>query len=96
MGWKLEKVRPKVGRKAFAEYDKARFAVRIAAVGQQPLRGMAHFQRDDQLGNILRISLDGDLAGNPEIIVVEEQWNGLITSGDRYGCDFCLSLTEPC
>lgn len=79
---------------SFVSYDNCRFVVRHERFGREPLRGTAHFQRDDDLGNILRITLDGDLPGNPEIIVSEGEWNGLITSDSHYGCDFCLFLAS--
>jgi hypothetical protein len=79
---------------SFKTYDNCRFVVRDERFGPEPLRGTARFQRDDDLGNILRIAIDGDFAGNPEIIVCENEWNGLITRDVRYGCDFCLFLAS--
>lgn len=74
-------------------YDGFRFAILASPLlGPEPFVGRASFQRDDLLGNILRISLEGNFAGAPEIIVAEKDWQGLITSGQAYGCDYCLSL----
>lgn len=77
----------------FQRYDGCRFAVNLAPLLRgEPLIGTAHFQRDDLLGNILRISLTGDAPESPDIIVAENEWHGLITPGTPYGCDYCLSL----
>lgn len=78
---------------SLSRYDNASFAVCIES-GQtrRVLRGTAHYQRDDVLGGILRITLSGDCPGRPEIIVAEDEWNGLIVDGRAHGCDYCLML----
>ena len=77
----------------FQRYDRCRFAIHLAPLLRgEPLIGTARFERDDLLGNILRISLEGDSPGRPDIIVAENEWQGLITHGRSYGCDYRLSL----
>ena len=77
----------------FQRYDRCRVAVFLTPLLRgQPLIGTARFERDDLLGNILRISLEGDSPGRPDIIVAENEWQGLITHGRSYGCDYRLSL----
>ena len=77
----------------FARYDQCRFAVFLKSPSvSRPLMGTAHHQRDDLLGSILRIPLETDSPGNPQIIVVEREWNGLFCSGEPYDCDYCLML----
>ena len=77
----------------FQRYDGCRFAILLALLRRgEPLIGTARFERDDLLGNILRISLEGDFSGQSDIIVAENEWQGLITHGRSYGCDYCLSL----
>ena len=79
----------------FQRYDGCRFAVHLAPlIRDEPLIGTAHFERDDELGNILRISLEGDSPGQLDIIVAENEWRGLITPGRSYGCDYCLSFVR--
>jgi len=80
-------------RKSFKIYDNCRFAVLLWGVRRQPLKGLARFQRDDRLGNILRIAIEDDCPGDPEIVVSEKEFNGLITEDVRHGCDYCLFLT---
>ena len=91
---KKDVTRPSSGPASrFQRYDGFRFAVVAQSVlGGQPLCGRASFQRDDALGSILRISLEGDFAGRPEILIAENEWQGLITTGKSYGCDYCLTL----
>ena len=76
-----------------AKYDLSQFDnCRIAVVlnpGQDPLVGNASFQRDDSMGNILRIAIDGEL-GNPEIIIRESTWKGRIIPDLKFGCDYSL------
>ena len=79
--------------KSFAQYDNRKFAVLLRGPGSRPVYGTARFQNDDQLGNILRIAIDDNCPGNPEIIVSEDHFNGLITQDIRHGCDYCLFLT---
>lgn len=79
----------------FASYDNARFVVFLGDVADgRPLRGTARFQRDDTLGNILRISLDEAGPGSPAIIVTEKEWDGVITPDFRHGVDYCLILSS--
>jgi hypothetical protein len=79
----------------FKRYDQCRFAILVELEhGHRLLNGIAHYQRDDLLGNILRFSLETDSPGNPEIILAEEEWKGLITCGRRYHCDYCVTLSR--
>jgi len=79
---------------SLARYDNARFVVFLGDVAHRsPLRGIARFQRDDTLGNILRISLEGAGPGSPALIVSEREWEGgVITPDYRHGADYCLIL----
>jgi hypothetical protein len=73
------------------QYDSARFAVFLGNVAEQkPLHGLARFERDDELGNILRITLPGP--GSPSLIISEREWDGLITPDCEHGADYCLIL----
>jgi hypothetical protein len=86
---------PKLSPTAFTPYDNARFVVFLGnTTNAKPLYGIARFERDDKLGGILRIPLDGAGPGSPAIIVSEEEWDGLITRDFRHGADYCLILTS--
>jgi hypothetical protein len=86
---------PRLSPTAFTAYDNARFVVLLGnSANTRPVYGIARFQRDDKLGGILRISLDGAGPGSPAIIVSEEEWGGLITRDFRHGADYCLILTS--
>jgi len=59
------------------------------------LRGVAVFERDGALGNILRVPIDDPLDGHgAEIIISADEWDGVVSSGKAYDCDYCFSLTD--
>jgi hypothetical protein len=81
------------GQTGFSQYDNRRFSVFLDGLAASaPLQGTARFERDDVLGSILRIALDGDVPGAPDICVSEKHFGGLIVRDSRYGCDFSLIL----
>ena len=71
--------------------DGRRVAVIMPELGPKPLRGAARYERDDVLGNVLRIKIEGNLPGNPHMLLVEDEWNGLIIPDTQYGCDYCVT-----
>ena len=76
-----------------APYDNARLVIFLGDVSAgKRLRGKARFERDDVLGNILRIALEGVGPGSPELIVSEADWDGVIARDFQYGADYCLIL----
>ena len=78
-----------------SQYDKRRFVLFLGDLPtDEPLRGTAHFERHSQLGNILRITPDGSHPGNPNVIISESDWSGLILQDNGYDCDFCLLLAS--
>ncbi len=85
----------KNGAPNFVRYDNRRFAVLLGGhAAKEPLRGTAHFERDQELGNVLRIDLDGDLLGSPVIVVCERDFSGLILPDESCGCDYRLVLVN--
>ena len=78
--------------KGFKRYDGHRFAIVLPALRDRSFRGTACYQLDDSLGPVLRIRIEGDVLGDPEILLVERDWNGLITEDSQYGCDFSVTL----
>ncbi len=76
-----------------ASYDGARFSIFLGDVGEgMPLHGRARFQRDDALGNILRISFEGIGPGSPAVIISEADWDGVIARDFRHDADYRLIL----
>ena len=64
--------------RSLRRYDNRTFAVFLKIGPDNPaIRGKACYQRDDSLGNILRIHISEHPLGEPDIIVVESEWNGL-------------------
>ena len=59
--------------------------------------GVARYENDDFLGSMLRFALETDDPGEPELIIAEKEWNGLITPDRSNHCDYCLTLVvnEP-
>ena len=79
--------------RSLARYDGARFTVFLENAGEgMPLLGRARFERDDALGNILRISIEGSGPGSPAVIITEAEWDGVITRDFRHRADYCLIL----
>ena len=76
----------------FAQYDGRRFVFVAPQFKWGLLRGTARYERDDLLGNVLRIPVEGDSPGKPEIVLAEDDWNGLITKDAQYGCDYCVTI----
>jgi len=52
--------------------------------------GVAKFQRDDQLGNILLIEPANSQPGNPHLILTEKGWKGRIIPDLHDGGRFCF------
>lgn len=77
-------------------YNGKRIAVVLCRGGiQRVLCGIAAFEKDQDLGSIVRIRLQGegsDLAGNPAIILQEDAPATCMVVDDRYGYDFRLEL----
>ena len=51
--------------------------------------GIASYQQDDELGQILKIVFKEE--GLPQVLIQESKWRGEIVPGDAWNCDFkCL------
>jgi hypothetical protein len=77
-------------------YDGKRIAVVLTRGGvQRVLCGLAAYEKDDDLGAIVRIRLQdkgSDLPGRPAIILQDDAPNKCMVADDRYGYDFRLNL----
>jgi hypothetical protein len=58
----------------------------------QFIMGRAVYERDPDLGRILRIQLPPSAAC--DFVLVEDRWDGDILPG-RAGCDFLIQLDQP-
>lgn len=68
-----------------------RIAVQMTFLGRnETLLGSGRYERDVDLGTILRIELLDD--SDNELILVEREWVGQIRSGEAHGCDFLIHL----
>ena len=77
----------------FQRYDQCRFAIFLDfEQGRRRMFGVARYENDDFLGSILRFALETDDPGEPELIIAEKEWNGLITPDRSNHCDYCLTL----
>lgn len=77
----------------FERFDGCRFAVVFPQISGK-LVGTATFERDDLLGNVLRIPIEAKSPGNPQILLAEDEWGELITPDSKYGCDYCVVLLQ--
>jgi len=67
-------------------------AVQLTVEGETRLMsGQGTFERDPDLGAILRINFP-DQPDDGEFLVVEKSWTGQIEAGDAVGCDFLIRL----
>jgi hypothetical protein len=68
-------------------------AVQLTILGREEiLRGTGIYERDPDLGNVLRIELGGEPGS--EILLVESTWKGEVTTGESVGCDFLIRIHQ--
>ena len=86
-------VQPRLGRRTsdLSALDGRSVAVILRQAGREfVIRGTAMFQRDDALGNILRITVPDDQHAETALIISEQDWQGRIIPDVTYGCDLCI------
>jgi len=67
--------------------------LQLAVKGRaQFLMGRAIYERDPELGQLLRIRLPPSAAC--DLVLIEDSWDGDILPG-RAGCDFLIRLDAP-
>ena len=78
-------------RTSFAQFDGKRVSAILKQGGREFVCvGVAHFQRDDRLGNILRIDPTDPQPGSPQLILTESEWKGRIIPDLHYGALYCF------
>ena len=86
-------VQPRPGRRTsdLSPLDGRSVAVVVRQAGREfVIRGTAMFQRDDALGNVLRIIVPDGQHTEPTLIISEQEWKGRIIPDVEYGCDLCI------
>src|SRR6185436_3628815 len=60
----------------------------------QLLRGVGIYERDTELGKILRIHLaeKDDMPGDPHFVIREDKWDGTISEGSSHDCEYSLVM----
>jgi hypothetical protein len=70
-----------------------RIAVDMEVSGRQVhVTGVATYERDFQLGPVLKIHIP-DPAGDFDLVLREDRWNGQVVKATVPGCDYRISLT---
>jgi hypothetical protein len=76
-----------------AALDRSTIAVEISQKGQKKtLRGIGAFDRDPELGGVLRITVQ-EAWGDFDFILREDEFDGEIGVGGPNGCDYRISLS---
>ncbi len=71
--------------------DQQLVGIRLCTKGREVLiKGKASYERDPELGPILRVCLARQ--HNSEILLAEREWKGKIVSSQRKDCDFVIAL----
>jgi hypothetical protein len=79
-----------------SQLDKRTIAIELCiADRKRVLKGLGRYEPRGDLGSSLRIGIR-DVAGDFEIVLKEDEWNGLISSGEQFRCDFALQLDASC
>jgi hypothetical protein len=76
----------------FAQFHGKRIAV-VLMYRKRPTMfwGRSRFENNEQLGPVLRIRLTSvSGAGETDVIISEQEWNGHIVPDSHYGCDYCF------
>jgi len=78
-------------RPSLAGMHQRTVAVELALGGRpQILVGRGVYERDPELGGILRIELPAD--AGCEFVLVENSWDGEVQPGEAHGCDFLVRI----
>jgi hypothetical protein len=68
-------------------------AIQFVAAGQERIvKGRGTYERDPELGQVLRISFSSRDDG--ELVIVEQTWKGQVLDGQEVGCDYLFRLGE--
>jgi hypothetical protein len=78
------------------QLDNRTIAIELSVQNRRTvLRGRGQFQVAGAFGPVLRVGI-ADPAGDFEILLKEQEWDGRIESGERFDCDFAVQLDAAC
>jgi len=78
---------------SLAALDQRTVAVQLTVSGaEKTLLGRGHYERDEELGNLLRIEFPPEV--DCEFLIVEDRWQGRIAPGQSLACDFLIRLDK--
>ncbi len=78
------------------QLDQRTIALEISIASRtRVLKGVGKFEVGGEFGPSLRVGVK-DPAGYFEIVLKEREWNGQITTGEQFSCDFALRLDASC
>ena len=71
-------------------------AIELAALTRRiVVRGVGNFERSGDFGPALRVEIP-EAEGAFELILKEDEWAGRIETGERFSCDYALTLEADC
>ena len=77
-----------------SQYHEKQMAVVFTVQGKpRVVKGRAQFGQVPGIGNVLRIKVEEDESGQPEIVLAEQKWSGSIDPDTQYGCDFVVTFS---
>ena len=72
--------------------DGKKIAVHLVVNGKERLvHGVGAFGLDARLGGVLRVQCNS-IEDDFELLICENEWQGLIKPGEAFGCDYVLRL----
>lgn len=76
-----------------SRFDGYRIAVMLLHGSRhRVVTGTARFKREKSLGNVLRIRVEDDEFGDPEVVICEDDWTGQFAVDRLFGCDYFILL----
>jgi hypothetical protein len=83
-------------RQDLSRYDGATIAITLPCDGEtRTVRGVARYELDPDLGNVLALDVEptDDPLGDIRVVISEREWDGEVRNGREYDCDFCFVLS---
>ena len=76
-----------------SRFDGYRIAVMLLHGSRhRVITGTARFKQEKSLGNVLRIRVEDDEFGDPEVVISEDDWTGQFAVDRLFGCDYFILL----
>ena len=81
-------------RVSLSQYDDVPVTVVLDRKLDIVCSGVGDYQRDKNLGYVLRIRLKAAESGGPVITLSERKWQGKIIPDQKYGTKYCFILPD--